>query len=289
MPIVTQPCQDTNAMADACRRKLEIDRLYAAELGHEAVRAAEMGYYLLNDGKQVDWSAQVARAIASKVSIPPLAPLPIRDAPRFPFTRVTVANDTTLNAARALVSGGARPLVLNMANGVMAGGGFLSGSIAQEESLCRSSALYATLDGDPMYEAHRDREDYESSDWMILSPDVPVFRTDDGLVLSDPWICSFMSCAAPVQARVGQPRSSILMASRIDRLLNAAQSYGYDTLVLGAWGCGAFGNDPVQTAADFRLLLADRRDAGFRDVVFAISDWSPERRFLGPFRSEFAT
>ncbi|NQW72542.1 MAG: TIGR02452 family protein [Actinobacteria bacterium] len=289
MPIVTQPCQDTNAMADACHRALDIDRLYAAELGHQAVKAAHAGHYILDDGRKVDWSAQVERAISSKVSIPPEASLPIRDAPRFPLTRVTVANDTTLNAARVLASSGTRPLVLNMANGAIAGGGFLSGSIAQEESLCRSSALHATLDGDPMYQSHRDRQDYESSDWMILSPDVPVFRTDVGLVLSDPWICSFMSCAAPVQTRVGQPRSSVLMADRIDRLLSAACSYGFDTLVLGAWGCGAFGNDPVQTAATFRFLLANRHDAEFRDVVFAISDWSPERRFLGPFRSEFAT
>ena len=275
-------------MAEACRRALDIDRVHAAELGHEAVRAAGDGYYLVDYGRKVDWSAQVARAISSKISIPPAADLPIRDEPRFPTTRVTVTNDTTLNAAQAFVSGGARPLVLNMANGVEAGGGFLSGSIAQEESLCRSSALHATLDGDPMYQAHRDRLDYESSDWMILSPDVPVFRTDAGLVLSEPWICSFMSCAAPVRPQVGQPRSSILMASRIDRLLSAARGYGFDTLVLGAWGCGAFGNDPVQTAADFRLLLEDRHDAEFRDVVFAISDWSPERRFLGPFRSAFA-
>ena len=288
MAIVPRPCQDTNEMADACRRALDIDRVHAAELGHEAVRAAGDGYYLLDDGRKVDWSAQVAQAILSKISIPPSADLPIRDEPRFSSTHVTVTNDTTLNAARVLVTRGARPLVLNMANGVVAGGGFLSGSIAQEESLCRSSALHATLDGDPMYQAHRDRLDYESSDWMILSPDVPVFRTAAGLVLSEPWICSFMSCAAPVRPQVGQPRSSILMASRIDRLLSAACGYGFDTLVLGAWGCGAFGNDPVQTAADFRLLLEDRHDAEFRGVVFAISDWSPERRFLGPFRSAFA-
>ncbi|MGE3843072.1 MAG: TIGR02452 family protein, partial [Vicinamibacterales bacterium] len=51
-----------------------------------------------------------------------------------------------------------------------------------------------------------------------------------------------------------------------------------------AWGCGAFGNDPERTAADFRDALASEYAGAFDEVVFAITDWSTERRFLGPFR-----
>jgi uncharacterized protein (TIGR02452 family) len=58
--------------------------------------------------------------------------------------------------------------------------------------------------------------------------------------------------------------------------------------VLGAWGCGAFGNDPNRTAVDFREALENEFRGAFSDVVFAITDWSPERRFLGPFRKVFA-
>jgi len=66
-----------------------------------------------------------------------------------------------------------------------------------------------------------------------------------------------------------------------------ARAYGYSALVPGAWGCGAFGNDPARTARHFRTVLAAQAGA-FAEVVFAISDWSPERRYLGPFRDVLA-
>ncbi|MBP1715376.1 MAG: hypothetical protein H6Q42_3579 [Deltaproteobacteria bacterium] len=55
----------------------------------------------------------------------------------------------------------------------------------------------------------------------------------------------------------------------------------------GAWGCGAFGYDPWRTAFDFRQALENEFNGAFFDIVFAIADWSPERRFLGPFREVF--
>jgi uncharacterized protein (TIGR02452 family) len=70
-------------------------------------------------------------------------------------------------------------------------------------------------------------------------------------------------------------------------VLAIAQAYGYDTLVLGAWGCGAFGNDAHRTARDFRAALEGPFSGAFVHVVFAVTDWSPERRFLGPFREVF--
>ena len=64
--------------------------------------------------------------------------------------------------------------------------------------------------------------------------------------------------------------------------------YGYEALVLGAWGCGAFANDPYRTAVDFRKALETDFRGYFSDVVFAVTDWSRERRFLGPFRDVFS-
>jgi uncharacterized protein (TIGR02452 family) len=58
--------------------------------------------------------------------------------------------------------------------------------------------------------------------------------------------------------------------------------------VLGAWGCGAFANDPHYTAMDFRQALENEYSGAFSDIVFAITDWSPGRKFLGPFRDVFA-
>jgi uncharacterized protein (TIGR02452 family) len=61
----------------------------------------------------------------------------------------------------------------------------------------------------------------------------------------------------------------------------------FETLVLGAWGCGAFGSDPGRTAADFRHALETEFSGAFSEIVFAITDWSPEWKFLGPFRDAF--
>lgn len=66
-----------------------------------------------------------------------------------------------------------------------------------------------------------------------------------------------------------------------------AQANEYTTLVLGAWGCGAFDNDVARTARDFHDALTNEFSGAFSAVVFAITDWSPERKFLGPFRDAF--
>ena len=286
-PLLLLPCVDTDERAARCREALLIPRSRAAELGHTAVTAAESGAYRTAAGRLVEWGDAVTRALAAKRSLPPEAELPDVGPARFPQTRVQVANETTLVAARRLTDAGERVLALNFANGIHPGGGFLGGARAQEEVLCRSSALYSTLEGDPMYAAHRRRPQPDSTDWVILSPDVPVFRDDDGTALDAPWTLSILTCAAPYAPALGQPRAGDLLQARIRRVLAIARAYGYSALVLGAWGCGAFGNDPERTARDFKTALAEQAGA-FAEVVFAISDWSPERRYLGPFRDLLA-
>ena len=282
------PCEDSAAAAEGCRRALDISRTVARSLGETAVHATHEGFYTLEDGRRVNWSGQVATALAGRVSLPPGARLPAPPTPGIEETLVSVRNETTLMAARRFADRSIRCLALNFANGVEPGGGFLSGARAQEEAICRSSALYATLLGDPMYTSHRARLLPDSSDWIILSKDVPVFRTDAGEPLSEPWITDFATCAAPYAPIVGQARSGELMESRIRRLLEVARAYEYEALVLGAWGCGAFQNDPHRVASILRTALTGDFDGCFREVVFAITDWSPERRFLAPFRDVFA-
>src|SRR5262245_49257025 len=282
------PCLDSAEMAAARRRELDIPRDVAARLGTSAVEAAISGFYFNKAGEKVDLSSLVRAACSGQRSIPPDAPLPNIERTAFPETRVQVANETTLGASLRLVESGLRPLALNFANGIHPGGGFLNGAKAQEEVLCRSSALYRTLVNDPMYEEHSKRPRPDSTDWAIYSPDVPVFRKDDGTELDQPWLVSFISCAAPYAPAIGQPQAGDLLQKRIHRVLAIARSYGHSGLVLGAWGCGAFANDPQRTAHDFRQALENDYTGAFSDIVFAITDWSPERKFLGPFRDVFA-
>jgi len=127
-----------------------------------------------------------------------------------------------------------------------------------------------------------------SSDWAILSPDVPVFRDDAGMECSKTWPLSFLTCAAPFAPAIGRTEAARMLRQRIYRVLSIARAYQYETLVLGAWGCGAFGNDPLQTAKDFRCALEGDFSGAFARVVFAITDWSDQRRFLCPFCDVFS-
>ncbi len=281
--LILLPCLDSDERGRHCRDVLAISRQRARQLGVSAVEASESGIYHTLDGREARWKQAVDAACAQKTSIPPDIGLPVPVERDLTDTRVQVANDTTLEASRRLVDRGLRVLALNFANGIHPGGGFLNGARAQEEVLCRSSALYLTLQGDPMYVAHRRRSIPDSTAWAILSPDIPVFRTDDGTSLNEPWLLSMLTCAAPYAPAVGQPQAGDLLRERIHRVLAIARAYGYEALVLGAWGCGVFGNDPQRTAHDFHAILANELSGNFSEVVFAISDWSPERRFLQPF------
>lgn len=282
------PCLDSEEMAAARRRDLDVPMGAASMLGKTALEAAERGYYLHGPDKKVDWSGSIQAAIRAKVSIPPEAVLPKPAPGQFRETRVQVTNETTLLASRRLVEGGASPLALNFANGVRPGGGFLVGANAQEEVLCRSSALYLAIAGDEMYEHHRRHSQQSFSDWAIYTPDVPVFRRDDGTTHERPWPLTILTCAAPYAPALGQPQAGNLLRKRIHRVLAIAQAYGHPALVLGAWGCGAFGNDIRRTANDFLLALRNDYCGAFSDVVFAIADASPVRKTLGPFRDIFS-
>jgi len=278
---------DSTAHGHRWQSLLDIDRRSAAVLGLEAVAWSEAGAYPHGD-ELVAMSVEVDAAVEQVISIPPEAGLPAHIGPATPETAVEVANQTSFSAARRLMAEGFDPLILNMANGVSPGGGFLAGSRAQEEYLCRSSSLWSTIKDNPMYATHHAQGNYESSDWMILSPAVPVFRDDSGETLEAPWVASFITAAAPVAHRVGVDRSAELMERRIHRLLSVAASYGYDSLVLGAWGCGAFRNDPHRVAEFFREALLGDFDGCFREIVFAITDWSEDRDFLTPFVKAFS-
>lgn len=282
------PCLDSEQMASSRQRELNISRDVAAALGQSALEAARAGFYVTKNGQKVVWRDAVQAACSAKLSIRPDDILPNNEQSAFKETRVQVTNETTLGASRHLVERGLRPLALNFANGIHPGGGFLHGARAQEEVLCRSSSLYLTLVDDPMYEEHKKRPQPDSTDWAIYSPYVPVFRMDDGTELQHPWLLSFITCAAPYAPTIGQPQSGDLLQKRIHRVLAIARSYGHAALVLGAWGCGVFANDPHRTARDFRHALENEYSGVFSDIIFAITDWSPERKFLGPFRDIFA-
>lgn len=206
-----------------------------------------------------------------------------------------VSNRTTLDAARSLVASYPAIACLNFASAKNPGGGFLSGSQAQEESLARSSGLYATLQSQPEFYVHH-RRGFSSlySDHVIYSPGVPVFRNDDGRLLDEPWVASFITAAAVNAGAVRQNEpahvASIVptMERRARMVLGVAALHACEALVLGAWGCGVFQNAPAVIAAIFHDVLAEPIFQNrFRHVEFAVYDPSPQQATFAAFKQVF--
>lgn len=270
-----------------------ISRDMAERYGHEAVSIIRAGHYVSIGQRRVEVSAAIQQAVANTCVYPPGTPLPEITA-RFDHTVIEVTNETTLHAARRLISVGQRPVALNFASATHPGGGFLTGARAQEESLCWSSGLYACLEHQTMYDFHRQRHDPIYTDYTLYSPDVPVFRDDEGRLLDEPYLCSFLTSAAvnanALLQRDPSRRSEIepAMIERIHKVLTLGAAHGHTAIILGAWGCGAFGNDGHEMAAWFdRALQTDFRGV-YDHIVFAVLDFSREQHFIGPFKAVFA-
>ncbi len=143
-------------------------------------------------------------------------------------------------------------LVLNFANPVNIGGGVYRGASAQEEDLCRKSSLLKSLENSralPYYSYNRTLRTHMGSDAMIISPEVEILRDEHGNLLEETTVVAVLTCAAPMVKRgleglTGQEYLD-LFYNRITGVLDCAANLGYEYLVLGAWGCGAFGNDAV--------------------------------------------
>ncbi|MEU4999296.1 TIGR02452 family protein [Streptomyces sp. NPDC021622] len=197
-------------------------------------------------------------------------------------TVIEVTAESSLEAAHRLATREDTPVaVLNFSSARNPGGGYLNGAQAQEEALCRASALYTCVrSAREFYDHHRAHRDPFYSDRVIHSPAVPVFRDDRGRLLDEAYTVGFLTSAAPnagvvrrqTPERAGQLSDALL--GRAERVLETALACGYRRLVLGAWGCGVFQNDPVDVAEAFRGRLDEggRFHGAFEHIVFGVLD-----------------
>ncbi len=205
-------------------------------------------------------------------------------------TKIEVHNESTLAAAHHLVDLAKNPVILNFASAKNPGDGFLSGARAQEESIARASALYPCLKGKPMYGYHRRLRDFLYTDYAIYSPFVPVFRDDDDTLLEEPYLASIITAPAVNAGALERSRQDEVlpaMQRRIDKVLHIGIEQGHASIVLGAWGCGVFKNDPGTIARLFKEALQDRFRGAYQQVVFAVLNTSRKRDTLQAFENEF--
>jgi len=278
-----------------------MNRGQRSRLAQETLNILDTGRYEVA-GRTVDIAQSVRDCIAGTRYSEPEELAQIRDEvtgrpnPRIE-TQFEVVNETTLSGAADLAEAAqdGRVGVLNFASAKNPGGGFLGGSQAQEESLARSSALYRSqLECPDFYEHHRNDRSLLYSHRIIYSPGCPVFRGDAGDLLAEPYLVDFFTCPAPNAGAVrrNQPdragRITTALHERIVLFLALASHLEVTDLVLGAWGCGVFRNDPAAVAEGFRnALCREALFAGrFRRVRFSVLD-RPGGKTVGMFEEAF--
>lgn len=269
-----------------------MNRSQRAKLAEDTLAIIKRGSYTIADGETVDIQAAVQRCTQDARLYSPDQLSKLRESvlqqrvdgklPKHE-TEFEVTAETTLEAARRLVvsDGEANTMCLNFASAKSPGGGFITGAQAQEESLARATALFPTLEANfEYYDINRAERDACYTDYMIYSPRVPVFRDDAGTLLDEPYETTFITSPA-VNAGVvlrdhpnAHERIGTVMSRRIEYVLSICAAEQLDPLVLGAWGCGVFRNDPADIAARFAAALTnDGPFAGiFKRVVFAVYD-----------------
>ena len=176
----------------------------------------------------------------------------------------------TVSAAKYYRCG--RTALLNFASFKNPGGMFLNGSKAQEECLCHASNLYNILREfeKDYYEWNRknlNKALYKNRG--LYTPDV-MFHADDRT-----FGCDVITCAAPNKsaaqqyANISDEENSMALRSRIKFVLDIASVNKVETLILGAYGCGVFGQNPTEVATIFKEML-ETTHRSFKTVVFAV-------------------
>ena len=168
--------------------------------------------------------------------------------------------------------------ILNFASFKYPGGMFLKGSSAQEEALCHESNLYETLKffDNTYYSGNR----YECKmnptinstylDKGIYSPNIMFLRENKNIINT-----AVITVAAPnirnANAVILEKFNSIALSNRIKFVLDIAETENLKTLILGAFGCGVFRQNPEEVAHLFKEYLLSEK-YNFTNIIFAIPD-----------------
>ena len=184
--------------------------------------------------------------------------------------------------------------VLNFASATRPGGGVEDGCTAQEECLCRCSSLFLVLNQDELHEKFYNTNAMARnplySDACIYSPGIMVFKTDERcpqLMNPDDWFAvDIITCAAPDLRVAFLPTENELYqihVSRANRVFQVAIDNGIDIMIMGAFGCGAFENDPIVVAKAHRDAIASYRNH-FYQIEYAIYSRSFDTKNYDIFR-----
>lgn len=269
------------------------------EQAQDTLRILESGHYTTAAGRNVELTEALRSAAEGTVLHTPVeaAHLLRTSTDGSGPLKIEVTDETTQVAAQRLVAQERCDdlVLLNFASARNPGGGFLSGAKAQEEDLSRCSGLYPCLLTQPgYYEANRRQSSMLYTDHILYSPRVPWFRTHGRDLLDEPFLAAVITAPAPNAGQAlrrdpdADPAVRRALRHRSGLVLGVAREHRHRTLLLGAWGCGVFRNDPITVADAFGSWLESETFRGaFDRVVFAVLDRTTQRKTLRAFEERF--
>lgn len=222
-------------------------------------------------------------------------PLPKR---KFDKTKISVVRRRTLDAA---VYTQRRHLELkiavhNFASAANPGGGVKHGSRAQEEALCRCTTLYPVLATEEnfkrYYSVNRQRNNPLHDDACIYTPEIVVCKSDTdrpARLPRDKWdLVDVITIAAPKlrMINISDEELAKLHETRLRHMFTVVAHHGAEIFVTGAFGCGAFKNNPEVVAQTYAKVLPEF-DGYFKEIIFAIYCRSHETANLDAFQKVF--
>ncbi len=268
-----------------------------ASCAKETLTVLEQGHYFSATGRKIELNPALRSAVKGTHThvLESIAPL---SEGLGSGLKISVTRQTTMEALEQLTrASGGRLGCLNFASAKNPGGGFLGGAQAQEESLARASGLYSCLltQNDAFYAVNRVHRSSIYLDRAIFSPAVPFFRNDESAFLDPYYTADVITCAAPNAGAVShnEPDKVKLiipaLARRAEFVLRIAALEGIKRLVLGAWGCGVFRNDPAEVAGAFADLIGPWGiyHRHFDEIVFAVFDSSTDGTTYQAFARRF--
>lgn len=250
----------------------------------ETLQIMEQGYYQCN-GTKIDIQPDMNASIrASFLITPEQGTVLLEKYNKTDSTNIReerVENLSTVDAIRKLAQEGREHIgVLNFASAKNPGGGFINGAMAQEESLAASSTLYRTLLAhEEYYQKNRAQSSMMYTDHAIYSPDVVFFRDGRFRLVESPVKASVLTLPAVNMGQVvlkgeDPDEAKRVMRRRMKLALAIFAQQGAKHLVLGAYGCGVFRNDPNLIAAWWQELLEESMGGYFDSVFHAVLDRS---------------
>ncbi len=206
-----------------------------------------------------------------------------------PETRVE--NISTVEAIHILTTEGKTDIgVLNFASAKNPGGGFLNGAKAQEESITVSSTLYTTLIAhEQYYKENRANKSMMYLDYGIYSPEVVFFR-DEAFRLTETFVkASVLTLPAVNMGQVllkgeNEEQAKKVMRRRMKLALAIFAEQKAKHIILGAYGCGVFKNDPNMVAMWWKELMNEGMGQYFDTVFYAVLDHSKEQYCIKAFQ-----